>query len=159
VAASPILRQYVDCLVQRLGYTGVGLAQFIVDEASGSVCFLEVNPRLGVNTVFPLRCGLDLPRLAVSVACGLPLPSPADPFSYPIGVRYVWTFGDLVALAEARRGGEVSAPQAVRWLGRTLKACITADVHATWSLTDPRPTLSLYGTYLMGVVRRRLGRR
>jgi biotin carboxylase len=147
VAPDPRLLRYCDALVEHLGYTGVGVAQFIVSSHAGPH-FLELNPRFGVGLALMERYGLDLTVAAIELARdpdarrGQPEPR------YPVGKRYAWTSRDLYGLGLAWSRGEIDARAANRWLWAALRAAVGADVHATWSLRDPLPTLAIYAHLL-----------
>lgn len=147
VKPDPRLTQWTDALVRQLEYTGVGLAQYLVP-AGPDAYFMELNPRLGAGVALPQGLGLDL---AVA-ACELAAPGNAwrpDPRSSDrIGQRYVWTSGAIRGFLTARRRGELTNRQALRWLVRTAIAALRADIHATWSVRDPRPTLVIIANWL-----------
>lgn len=140
VEPDPRLTRWTDELVRRLDYTGVGLAQFLMP-AGEDPYFMELNPRIGAGVALPQSLGLDL---AVA-ACELATPGgewrPDPRYSERIGQRYVWTSGAIKGLLLAHRRGELTRRERLRWLLRTIIAAVRADVHATWSVRDPGPTL------------------
>jgi predicted ATP-grasp superfamily ATP-dependent carboligase len=159
VAMSPRLNEESKRLISALDYTGVAYLQFHYDEGRDSVCLLEINPRLGQNFTITDRCGLDLPGLAVKLAHGEPLPELDQPFSYPLGKRYVWTFGDLTGLMHEFLGRELGVRRAGAWLLTSLVNAARADTHVTWSWRDPLPTLGMFAESLGGAVAKVRARR
>ncbi|MFM7148667.1 MAG: hypothetical protein ACKO23_02375 [Gemmataceae bacterium] len=147
VSPSVALSRYTEQLVQAISYTGVGCAQFLLDERTGEVCFLEINPRLGANSNIICRAGMDLPRAFVDVVCG------RDPSvgKWDIGRRYAWLSGDLNGFLDERSKMNLAA--AFLWLGRLLRAQVRADDHVTWDWADPRPTLSMLRDRLARILR------
>ncbi len=69
-------------------------------------------------------------------------------FHYRAGVRYAWTTGDLHGLRKSRATGHISRSAALRWLAGSMRSAVRADVHATWSLRDPLPTLAILAQWL-----------
>lgn len=147
---APVAR-HTEMLAQAAGalrYTGIGCAQFLYDPATDQSCFLEINPRFGASYVFVERAGFELTRLALELAEPSPAPTALARPVRP--TRFVWTFGDLSGLAFSIRSGDVSAAQAVRWAATAMRAAVFADVHVTWSWSDPLPTIRFYLGRLLG---------
>ncbi|MGJ3262708.1 MAG: hypothetical protein ACFE0R_05665 [Salinarimonas sp.] len=132
---------HVAALVEDLGYTGIGCAQFLVDPDDGATWFLEINPRVAGNHAAPEAAGLELGRLAVALAAG-----DAEEERLVIGragLRYSWTWGDLAGIKALKASG-AGAGALLRATGRMLATALASDVRMTWSWRDPGPTLVLY---------------
>ena len=66
------VRQAAVRLCTETGYDSIGTVEFLVEPASGTYVFLEVNPRLQVeHGVTELVTGLDLVRIQIEAACGI----------------------------------------------------------------------------------------
>ncbi len=52
----------------------------------------------------------------------------------------------------------IGARDAFRWLGRTVRTAIAADVHVTWSIRDPMPSLALLWRDILKPMMRSVGR-
>lgn len=142
VEPEPALAGYCAKLVSALGYHGIGCAQFLVDRASGSVTFLEINPRIAGNHAVPEAAGLELGPLAIDLA-RTPDPVIAYRKGRP-GLRYSWTYGALRALKVGIRKGDVRPVSVPLLLAGIAWSCLRSDVHMTWSWRDPMPTLALF---------------
>ena len=127
--------------VGAMKYTGIGNAQFLHNKAGGQSCFLEINPRFGGSHSFVERSGFDQTRLALDLA--RPDSEPLPPKTVR-PVRFVWTYGDLYGLMFSLRAGDVTAKQALWWAVACVRAAVMSDVHVTWSLRDPWPTIGIY---------------
>ena len=149
VPPSPALLDWTGALAARLSYTGVGCAQFLVEEPAGSASFLEINARLGANCATACACGLDLPRLFIEALLGVTRPQPPA----TVGRHYAWLYGDLVGLASSLRSGRATWWQGIAWLGRAAMAQLSADHHITWSWRDPLPTIIMFGGFLRACFR------
>jgi biotin carboxylase len=143
VAPIATLSSDLEKVVARMGYTGVGCAQFLLDAATGESCFLEINPRFGASYAFIERAGLELTRLAVELANGSMHRSVSTPYTFDEGTRFVSTFDDLAGLTYSVAKREVGLAGALRWLGAALLAAFRADVHVTWSVSDPLPAIAV----------------
>lgn len=131
-------------IVRTLGYTGVGCAQFLYDEATGQPCFLEINARFGASYAFIEKTGMGLTDYALDLAWNDPWPVRDRLGQSDTGTRFVWTLGDVSGLLYAIRRREVGAAGALLWLWHIVLAAIRSDAHVTWSWRDPVPTLVLY---------------
>ncbi|MCB1883162.1 MAG: ATP-grasp domain-containing protein [Geminicoccaceae bacterium] len=144
VRTPPHLRAWCARMIGRMGYTGIGCLQFLVDPKDGAAAFLEINPRMAAGYGIAQHGGLDMPRLALDLATGVPVAErPDDEDGYRIGDRYAWTEGDIAGLKLALKRGEVGPFAALAWAGRILKSAFRADAHASWRRDDPRPTLAI----------------
>jgi len=143
VAPDPNLHVFSDRLVAALGYTGIGCLQFL-RRPDGSFHFLELNPRIGGNGAIAVKCGLDMPLLACDLATGRHDRLPREPWTYPAGLRYTWTFGDIQALRKARQNRELTWRDTCQWAGQILASAVRADIHLVWSLRDPLPAIATY---------------
>lgn len=154
VPLSPELRGYCERLVEALGYHGIGCIQFMVDEQSGAVVFLEINPRMDSTALLPYRLGYDYPRIAMEIAAGhkpAPLTRP-----YRTGEHYYWFYGDLMAWLTYRKHGRQSRAGLLKWSLRMLWSMLSIRHHLTWDVRDPLPTLHLFRKWLLEAVLRRL---
>jgi predicted ATP-grasp superfamily ATP-dependent carboligase len=150
VLPSPTLLRWTETLAMHLGYTGAGCAQYMVDDRSGTVGFLEINTRLGGNSAAACACGLDMPRLFVETVLGVAEPQPPA----KIGRRYTWLSGDLNGLAASMRSYGLGTAAIVDWLARTVLAQLRARDHITWSWRDPVPALATFGPIIPAAGRR-----
>ncbi len=142
VAPSPELRAYSERLLYRLGYSGIGCIQFLIDETTGGVSLLELNPRLDSTAALACELGYDFPRLAVEIAARAkpaPLTRP-----YATGRHYHWLYGDLNAWRQRKIGLGVLARAALRGCDLTLD----------WR--DPAPCLHLMWRKLVTAARKHL---
>ena len=75
------LLQYARRIIEESGYTGAGTVEFMY--SNGNFYFLEVNTRIQVeHPVSEMRFGLDLIRMQIEIAEGLPLP---EEIPFPTG--------------------------------------------------------------------------
>jgi predicted ATP-grasp superfamily ATP-dependent carboligase len=142
VAPTPQLRDHCERLTRALGYDGVGCIQFLIDEASGEIAFLEFNARMDSTAALPYRLGYDFPRLALVLAAMRSRGERATSFyaPYPAGKKYHWLYGDLYTWVEAARRGRLDAGELIRFALRIAWDASTS-YHLTWDLLDPLPTL------------------
>ena len=131
VAPSEKLRAFCERILYRLGYSGIGCLQFLVDDARGEVSLLELNPRLDSTAALACKLGYEFPRLAVEIASRA-RPAPLNT-PYAVGRRYHWLFGDLNAWRQGKIGLRTLAVAAVRGCDLTFDWLDPAPgLHAFW---------------------------
>jgi len=133
------LKDYTECLISDLKYTGIGCAQFLVDDETGEVSFLEINSRIAGNHNVPEAAGLELTEIPMYLAFGQPLNFARK--EGKVGMRYVWTTGALVGAKAAYLRGDLSLVQSLKWMVRAAHLGMIADIHMVFSWRDPKPAL------------------
>ncbi len=139
----PVVATGLARLVKRLDYTGVGDVDIMVDDATGEISFLELNPRLGASYKGAEICGLPLSRLILALGLGEAPPACPAPWRHPVGRRLVWSKADLGALKRDLRSGALPRAGVPGRLATMLGAALTVH-HMTFDLFDPLPTLWCY---------------
>ncbi|MEM7207197.1 MAG: hypothetical protein AAF434_05200 [Pseudomonadota bacterium] len=148
VAVSGVTVQPTDDIVQdirvlakALDYTGIGLAQYLIDPATGKRCFIELNPRLGGNYTIADFVGHPLAVWAVELAQGHDIGDNKGLIACQIGARFARSFGSLAGCRFEQRNGVINSVQVVKILLLTLWEAMRANVHTTWTWRDPMPSL------------------
>ena len=163
----PDLRAHCEAMTMALGYTGIGCIQFLVDELTGKVAFLEFNARMDSTAALPYRMGLDYPLLAIELASYRKarkagradaerlLPQP-HPERYPAGITYHWLYGDVGAVLGELRSGKMPL-RALLWRACSLAWLSLRSYHLTFDWRDPLPTMHMFWCqYLKKPLLRRL---
>ena len=138
IKPDPALLKFTQTLLSDLNYTGIGCAQFLVDDHAGDIHFLEINPRVAGNHVLPEYCGLGLGDWLIDHTCSPKSDVPVKQMG-TIGVRYCWLAGDLQGLKMAWLQKELSVPQAIGWVFRALKTYLRSDLDIMLNWHDPKP--------------------
>jgi len=146
LSPNPVLREYTNRLIADLDYTGIGCAQFLVDEATGDVSFLEVNSRIAGNHAVPEAAGLELTEVPLLMAFNQPQNFVRK--DGKVGLKYVWTSGALVGAKVGWIRGDLTLWQSVAWMVRALYLGFVADVHMVFSWRDPKPAFMAMGAVL-----------
>lgn len=130
-------------LLQALGWQGVAMIEFKVDERTGEPVLMEVNGRFWGSLQLSIDAGVDFPRLLLECAEGHPPPAPAP---YRVGVRLRWWWGDVdqLMLRLRRTREELCLPSGAATGRAALRDFLRlrlADHAETFRWDDPRPFL------------------
>ncbi len=157
MATSAPLLQDCEHLAKALDYTGIGLAQFIVNPETGERCFLELNPRVAGSQAITEQMGFEMSRIAVELAQGIEPELPKRVRGIRSGFRYAWSYGDIRGLRAALARGEIGIGGAIRWAAKICWTALWADHHMTWAWHDPVPTVMLFARQLIPSLERLSG--
>lgn len=141
------MREDTRRLVEAVGYAGPCSLSFI--ESGGRLLVHDVNLRLGATVGASIRSGFDLPRLAVDIALGRPVPA-GDPLTRSI--TYVRLDGELGAAVDEIRG-RGTGESARELLGRIVKGLVAPGWMLDPSPLDPFFLGTLAGRRLLAVAR------
>ncbi len=137
IAPDPQLQRFTATLVESLNYSGIGCTQYLVDDDSGDISFLEINPRIAGNHAVPEFAGLELSSILVDMALNKTLNTcfvqgRAD-------IRYVWTYGDFLSAKSAWLRREINSLATVVRFWRAARTGMRAHLHMSFVWHDPRP--------------------
>ena len=131
------LQRHLERLTKAMSYTGAGCARFLVNEADGTLSFLDLSAHIPADLAVSEASGLKLSTLAISLA-----QHPHDRVPYregKVGIHAVSSAEDLNAAKRAYLQGEVSAAESLSWVCEAVSAAVRADIHLAWSWRDPLP--------------------
>jgi predicted ATP-grasp superfamily ATP-dependent carboligase len=115
----------------KIGYRGVGSAEFKLDPRDGRLKLIELNPRYWQQNGLAARCGMNFPLTDYLEQTG---GRPEPVAGYRCGVKWVNLYSDLDSFREYRRRGELSFTQWLRSLnGERMYSDLEGD--------DPLPGL------------------
>lgn len=133
------LQQYTEQLVKALDYTGIGCAQYLVNQDTGEISFLEINPRIGGNHNVPESAGLELSSVLIDLALNKSLKT--SKVQGKTDLTYHWLTGDVMGAKIAWLRKEISTVQLITWILRAFRDAASADIHMLFSWRDPKPWL------------------
>jgi predicted ATP-grasp superfamily ATP-dependent carboligase len=142
VAATQALIDHSWSLLRDLGWCGVAMVEYKMEDADGTPYLMEINGRFWGSLQLAIDAGVDFPRLLAECALGhVPGPIP----SYRTGVRTRWWWGDVDHLiarlrhSDAKLSLPAGAPSRVAAVRDFVAASMRRDGDAVWRWDDPRP--------------------
>lgn len=133
------LQRHLERMIGAMGYTGIGHAQFLVNEADGTASFLSLSAHIPADLAVSEASGLKLSTLAIALAQH---PDDCVPEREgKVGLLAVSGAEDLNAAKRAYLQGEINAAESLSWVCKAVSAAFRADIHLAWSWRDPLPGL------------------
>jgi predicted ATP-grasp superfamily ATP-dependent carboligase len=127
-------------LLKAIGWQGVAMVEFKVDQRDGRAKLMEINGRFWGSLQLAVDAGMDFPVMLYRLATG---ENVASQFSYRVGVKTRWLLGDLdqLLIRLRHRGNSLVADRSSR-----VRACLEflkfydKDMHyEVFKLDDPYP--------------------
>jgi len=87
-------------LLRKLGWWGVAMVEFRVDDSIGCPYLMEINGRFWGSLQLAIDAGVNFPRLLLDLALGKPI----ECRPYKVGVISRWWLGDLRRTLRVLRG-------------------------------------------------------
>ena len=142
IAADSILVERSRALLESLGWHGVAMVEYKVDQRTGTPYLMEINPRFWGSLQLAIDAGVDFPALLVAAALQRPVQAVE---TYRLGVHSRWWWGDvdhlLARLRHSKCRLELPDDAPGRW--RALMDFVTAFRPGTLEeilrLRDPMP--------------------
>lgn len=135
----PELKRHTETLVAELGYHGIGCAQYLVDEKSGDICFLELNSRIAGNHALPDHCGLDLSGCLLDLTTDTAFDDAV--ISGTEGISYSWLPGELEGIKQNVRRGLLSLRDVPSAIFGAFACFRRSDIDIAITRSDPLPGL------------------
>lgn len=88
----PSLLAGAEALLERLGWSGVAMVEYKVDQVSGTPYLMEINGRFWGSLQLAISAGVDFPGLLIAAATGRE-PTPVS--EYRVGIRNRWWWGEI----------------------------------------------------------------
>jgi predicted ATP-grasp superfamily ATP-dependent carboligase len=109
----PELLELGKSFFTKIGYRGVGSAEFKLDSRDGKLKLIELNPRYWQQNALAERCGMNFPLTDFLEQTGC---EPKPVVGYRTGVKWVNIYSDLESFREYRQRGALSFGQWLRSL-------------------------------------------
>lgn len=106
----------------RIGYRGVGSAEFKLDNRDGKLKLIELNPRYWQQNALAERCGMNFPLVDYMELTGY---EPKVLIDYRKGIKWLNIYSDVESFREYRKRGQLSAMQ---WLHSLQGEIIYSDL-------------------------------
>jgi glycosyltransferase involved in cell wall biosynthesis/predicted ATP-grasp superfamily ATP-dependent carboligase len=151
VPVDPTLKEYAMQLLKPLGWHGVAMMEYKLDQRTGQPLLIEVNGRFWGSLQLAIDAGMDFPYLLYRLATEGHVEAPQD---YQVGVKSRWFLGDLdhLLLRLFKKDRDLDLPPGFPSRARTLIDFLkfySPDLHyEVLSLRDPKPFLYELSEYV-----------
>ncbi len=107
VSVDPVAAGFATRLLDAIGWEGVAMVEFKLDDRDGLPKLMEINGRFWGSLQLAIDAGVNFPEVLLRAISGQP-DTPQPP--YRIGVRDRWFWGDVDSLLVTMFGGAGRPP-------------------------------------------------
>lgn len=142
IPVDPNLKEYAKRLFMPLGWHGVAMMEYKLDQTTKKHLLMEVNGRFWGSLQLAIDAGIDFPYLLYQLATDGSVEAPK---AYRVGIKNRWFLGDLdhTLLRLFKKDQDLHLPEGfsskTRTLIQFLKFYETGLHYEVLSLKDPRP--------------------
>jgi glycosyltransferase involved in cell wall biosynthesis/predicted ATP-grasp superfamily ATP-dependent carboligase len=153
VPVDPSLKDYAIKLLKPIGWHGVAMVEYKLDQRKGQPLLIELNGRFWGSLRLAIDAGVDFPYLLCRLATEGHVEAPQE---YQVGVKTRWFLGDLdhLLLRLFKKDRDLHLPPGFPSRARTLINFLkfySPDLHyEVLSLRDPKPFLYELSAYVQG---------
>lgn len=138
-AVDPILEDYALTLLNALEWEGIAMVEFRYDPSIGTAKLMEVNGRYYGSLSLSSYVGIDFPLYQWQIIHN---EKPFPPSSYPVGIRWRWTTGEIIRLHQTFNGPQKTIRNDSSVLDEVIaftKGFSSSTRDALWRINDPLP--------------------
>jgi predicted ATP-grasp superfamily ATP-dependent carboligase len=155
IAPDEKLIQQSFALLKALGWQGVAMVEFKVDNRDGRAKLMEVNGRFWGSLQLAIDAGADFPLLLYRLATGENVPAQ---FEYRVGVKSRWLLGDLdqllITMRSRQRRNGFAPVSKLRALAQFLKFYEPGIRYEVFRMNDPKPGWFESKSYFGAMIRK-----
>lgn len=144
IAFPPKARIFAETLLNHLQWHGVAMVEFKVDQRNNLPTLMEINGRFWGSLQLAIDAGVDFPAILLET---IKNDSPRPVFSYRIGTKTRWFWGDVDVLIMllAKKRGQLNLPDNYPGVLRSICEFLKfyqKDLHyEIWNCSDLRPAV------------------
>lgn len=92
IPVDPVTRKYAEMLLKNLGWHGVAMVEFKIDNRNNTPKLMEINGRFWGSLQLAIDAGVDFPKLLLKTIEEKPI---TPILNYKLGVKTRWFWGDV----------------------------------------------------------------
>jgi len=155
IAIDSAMREYSETLLNALGWHGVAMVEFKLDERDNKPKIMEINTRFWGSLQLAIDSGIDFPAMLYRMIMNGDIP---DKFDYEVGVQSRWELGDvdhlLARLFKSEKALRLpdNFPGRLKTLYEFMKFYKPNMKYEVLRLSDPKPFYHEFSLWLKELI-------